>query len=209
MEKIKAYFPKLTEEQLHQFEKLGPLYKEWNQKINVISRKDIDNVYLHHILHSLSIAAVVRFRSDSEILDLGTGGGFPGIPLAILFPNVKFTLIDGTLKKIKVVKEVVEALELKNVEAMQMRAEELKKRRFDFVVTRAVAKMPQLALWSQRLLKKDHVHPIPNGVLALKGGYIKAEIKELPKGNYTELYSIQEFFKEHYFEEKYVVYLQQ
>lgn len=209
MEKIKAYFPKLTEEQLLQFEQLGPLYKEWNQKINVISRKDIDNIYLHHVLHSLSIAAVVRFRSDAEILDLGTGGGFPGIPLAILFPNVKFTLIDGTLKKIKVVKEVVEALGLENVEAMQMRAEELKKRRFDFVVTRAVAKMPQLALWSQRLLKKDNVHPLPNGVLALKGGYMKAEIKELPKGNYSELYRIQEFFKEPYFEEKYVVYLQQ
>jgi len=110
MEKIKAYFPKLTEEQLLQFEKLGPLYKDWNQKINVISRKDIDNIYLHHVLHSLSIAAVVRFRSDAEILDLGTGGGFPGIPLAILFPNVKFTLIDGTLKKIKVVLEVVELL---------------------------------------------------------------------------------------------------
>ncbi len=209
MEKIKTYFPKLTAEQLLQFEKLGPLYKDWNQKINVISRKDIDNIYEHHVLHSLSIAAVVRFRSDAEILDLGTGGGFPGIPLAILFPNVKFTLIDGTLKKIKVVQEVIATLGLTNVEAMQMRAEELKKRRFDFVVTRAVARMSQLAIWCQRLLKSKHVHPLPNGILALKGGHIKAEIKELPKGNYSELYRIQEFFKESYFEEKYVVYLQQ
>ncbi len=208
MECIQQYFPNLTEQQLEQFRKLGPLYQDWNQKINVISRKDIDNIYEHHILHSLAIAAVLRFRANSEILDLGTGGGFPGIPLAILFPDTKFTLIDGTLKKIKVVQAVKEALDLKNVEAMQMRAEELKKRRFDFIVTRAVARLPQLQLWSERLLKSKHVHPLPNGLVALKGGRVQEEITELPKGSYAETYSIQDFFKEPYFEEKFVVYVQ-
>ena len=141
-------------------------------------------------------------------MDLGTGGGFPGIPLAILFPDTKFTLIDGTLKKIKVVKEVKEAIGLKNVEAMQMRAEELKKRRFDFVITRAVARLPQLVQWSERLLKSKHVHPLPNGLIALKGGRVQEEIKELPKGSYAELYPIKDFFQEPYFEEKFVVYVQ-
>ena len=208
MEKINTYYPNLSTEQRTQFEQLGPLYKDWNQKINVISRKDIDNIYTHHILHSLAIAAVIRFRSKAEVLDLGTGGGFPGIPLAILFPNVQFTLIDGTLKKIKVVKAVIEALDLKNVEAQQMLAEELKRRKFDFIVTRAVARLPQLSLWAQPLLKRKDVHPLPNGLIALKGGNIHTEIKEMPKGHYTEFYPIQEFFKEAYFEEKYVVYTQ-
>jgi len=208
MEKINTYYPNLSTEQQALFEQLGPLYKDWNQKINVISRKDIDNIYTHHILHSLAIAAVIRFRSDAEVLDLGTGGGFPGIPLAILFPNVQFTLIDGTLKKVKVVQAVIEALDLKNVEAQQMRAEELKKRKFDFVVTRAVARLHQLTIWTKPLLKRKDVHPVPNGLIALKGGNIQAEIKEMPKGHYTEIYPIQDFFKEAYFEEKYVVYTQ-
>ena len=208
MELIQQYFPNLTEQQQEQFRQLSPLYQDWNQKINVISRKDIDNIYEHHVFHSLAIAAVIRFRANSEILDLGTGGGFPGIPLAILFPDTKFTLIDGTLKKIKVVKEVKEAIGLKNVEAMQMRAEELKKRRFDFVITRAVARLPQLVQWSERLLKSKHVHPLPNGLIALKGGRVQEEIKELPKGSYAELYPIKDFFQEPYFEEKFVVYVQ-
>ena len=208
MELIQQYFTNLTEQQQEQFRQLGPLYQDWNQKINVISRKDIDNIYEHHVFHSLAIAAVIRFRANSEILDLGTGGGFPGIPLAILFPDTKFTLIDGTLKKIKVVKEVKEAIGLKNVEAMQMRAEELKKRRFDFVITRAVARLPQLVQWSERLLKSKHVHPLPNGLIALKGGRVQEEIKELPKGSYAELYPIKDFFQEPYFEEKFVVYVQ-
>ncbi len=208
MELIQQYFPNLTEQQQEQFRQLGPLYQDWNQKINVISRKDIDNIYEHHVFHSLAIAAVIRFRANSEILDLGTGGGFPGIPLAILFPDTKFTLIDGTLKKIKVVKEVKEAIGLKNLEAMQMRAEELKKRRFDFVITRAVARLPQLVQWSERLLKSKHVHPLPNGLIALKGGRVQEEIKELPKGSYAELYPIKDFFQEPYFEEKFVVYVQ-
>ena len=156
----------------------------------------------------MAIAAVIRFRAGSEILDLGTGGGFPGIPLAILFPDTKFTLIDGTLKKIKVVQAAIEGLDLKNVEAMQMRAEELKKRRFDFIVTRAVARLPQLIIWSERLIKSKHVHPLPNGLIALKGGRVPTEIKELPKGHYAELYPINDFFEEDYFEEKFVVYVQ-
>lgn len=208
MEIIQNYFPQLTDKQQEQFIQLGPLYQDWNQKINVISRKDIENIYEHHVLHSLAIAAVIRFRAGSEILDLGTGGGFPGIPLAILFPDTQFTLIDGTLKKIKVVQAVVEALELKNVEAMQMRGEELKKRRFDFVVSRAVARLPQLMHWCERLMKSKHVHPLPNGLIALKGGRVEAEIKELPKGHYTELYPINDFFQQEYFEEKFVVYVQ-
>jgi len=208
MEIIHKYFPKLTDKQQEQFTKLAPLYQDWNQKINVISRKDIENIYDHHVLHSLAIAAVIRFRAGSEILDLGTGGGFPGIPLAILFPETKFTLIDGTLKKIKVVQAAIEGLGLENVEAMQMRAEELKKRRFDFIVTRAVARLPQLMQWSERLMKSKHVHPLPNGLIALKGGRVQAEIKELPKGHYAELYPINDFFDEEYFEEKFVVYVQ-
>lgn len=209
MEAIQQYFPKLTEEQQEQFAKLAPLYQEWNQKINVISRKDIDNIYKHHILHGLAIAPIIRFRANAEILDLGTGGGFPGIPLAILFPDTKFTLIDGTLKKIKVVKAVVEALQLKNVEALQQRAEELKKRKFDFVISRAVARLPQLVQWSERLIKSKHAHPLPNGLIALKGGrQVQAEVKELPKGHYAEIYPISDFFKEAYFEEKFVVYVQ-
>ena len=208
MDILQQYYPNLTERQQEQFAKLAPLYQDWNQKINVISRKDIDNVYEHHVLHSLAIAAVIRFRADAEILDLGTGGGFPGIPLAILFPDTKFTLIDGTLKKIKVVKAVAETLQLENVEAMQQRAEELKKRRFDFVVSRAVARLPQLVQWTERLIKSNHVHPLPNGLITLKGGRVQTEIKELPKGSYAELYPISEFFEEAYFEEKFVVYVQ-
>jgi 16S rRNA (guanine527-N7)-methyltransferase len=205
MEQILSYFPNLTEKQQAQFQQLGALYEDWNQKINVISRKDIDNLYTRHVLHSLAIMPVVRFRSGADILDLGTGGGFPGIPLAIMYPDVNFTLIDGTRKKIHVVQEVVEALGLENVKAQQIRAEELKGK-FDFVVTRAVAKMSKLLVWSQRLLKTKERHALPNGILALKGGNIDAEMKELPKGNYIEIYPINDFFKEEEFAEKYVIY---
>ena len=207
METILQYFPNLTPQQIDHFQQLEDLYRDWNQKINVISRKDIDNLYLRHVLHSLAIPAVVRFRSDADILDLGTGGGFPGIPLAILYPDVNFTLIDGTRKKIHVVEEVAKTLELKNVTAKQIRAEELKGK-FDFIVTRAVARLDKLVLWSQRLLKNKERHAIPNGILALKGGAIQAEIKELPKGNYIEVYDIIDIFKELTFEDKYVVYVQ-
>ena len=207
MDKIFSYFPDLTETQQKQFSQLGDLYKDWNQKINVISRKDIDNLYVRHVLHSLAIPPVVRFRTGADILDLGTGGGFPGIPLAILYPEVNFTLIDGTRKKIHVVQEVVDAIGLTNVTARQIRAEELKAK-FDFVVTRAVARLDKLIMWSQRLIKNKENHAIPNGILALKGGDVKSEAKAIPKGNYVEIYPINDFFKEEEFKEKYVIYVQ-
>ena len=208
MTEILKYFPNLTDTQKEQFGQLLPLYKEWNDKINVISRKDIDNLYEHHVLHSLAIAKVMTFKDGAEILDLGTGGGFPGIPLAILYPSVSFTLIDGTAKKIRVVQEVATALGLTNITAMQMRVEELKNQQFDFVVTRAVTVLDQLMRWSYKLIKKKHQHALPNGILALKGGNIREEIKAMGKGQYAEISYIQKYFKEAYFEDKAVVYVQ-
>jgi len=207
MELIREYFPKLTEKQIDQFTQLEELYVDWNSKINVISRKDIDNLYERHILHSLAIAKFIKFRTGSKIVDLGTGGGFPGIPLAILFPNVSFTLIDGTRKKITVVNAVAEAIGLENAVGLQARAEELKMR-FDFVVTRAVATLDKLRPWTQRLVHQKDVHPIPNGLIALKGGRINAEIATLGKGTYVETYPLSDYFKEDFFEEKYLVYVQ-
>ncbi|MFT4759056.1 MAG: 16S rRNA (guanine527-N7)-methyltransferase [Paraglaciecola sp.] len=208
MDILKKYFPDLTEMQLEQLARLPQLYKEWNAKINVISRKDVDNIEGRHILHSLSLIPIVRFRSGADILDLGTGGGFPGIPLAIFYPDVNFHLVDGTAKKIRVVQEIIDALGLKNVKAEQMRAEEIKNKRYDFVACRAVASIDKLHNWTLRLFKKEHQHALPNGLLTLKGGDLTKELKLLPKGNYVEKYRIQDFFKEDYFEEKYVVYLQ-
>lgn len=207
MEALLEHFPKLTEQQIAQFEQLGPLYREWNDKINVISRKDIDQLYPHHILHALAIPQVVKFRTGAKILDLGTGGGLPGIPLAILYPNVQFTLIDGTRKKIKVVQEIIDAIGLENAEAKHIRAEELKDR-FDFVVCRAVASLDKLVPWTQRLLKREERHALPNGLLTLKGGDLKSEIKALGKGHYVELFPITDYFKMDYYIEKYVVYVQ-
>ncbi len=195
MNEILKYFPHLTDSQKQQFEQLLPLYKEWNEKINVISRKDIDNMYIHHVLHSLAIAKVVTFKDSAQILDLGTGGGFPGIPLAILYPSVSFLLVDSIGKKIKVVQEVATALGLKNVEARHTRAEDIKNRKFDFVVTRAVATLDKLVPWCFPLIKKQHIHALPNGLLALKGGNMKEEIKALGKGHYAEVNSITQFFK--------------
>jgi len=208
MEEFIDYFPDLTEEQLAQFAQLGELYAEWNAKINVISRKDIDNIYEKHILHSLAIAKVMRFEPGADVLDLGTGGGFPGIPLAILFPETKFTLVDGIRKKITVVQGVAEALGLKNVVAKQARAEEMKDQKFDFIVTRAVASLDKLMVWTQRLFKKDQQHFMPNGLIALKGGDLKKEIKTLGKGHYVEKYSVWDFFEGEFFEEKFVIYVQ-
>ena len=208
MKLIKKYFPKLTGHQLEQFAALDGLYRDWNSKINLISRKDIDNLYERHIVHSLAIAKYLTFQSGAEILDVGTGGGFPGIPLAIFFPEANFHLIDGTKKKIMVVQDVIEKLGLKNATAQQMRAEELKNRKFDFVVTRAVAVLPTLLLWSRKLFKEEQQHAMPNGLISLKGGNVKKEIGSLPNGEFAEAYPISKMFKEEYFEEKYVVYLQ-
>ncbi len=208
---ITKYFPELDPVQLAQFDQLEPLYREWNEKINVISRQDIENLEERHILHSLAIAKVIQFEPGSMILDLGTGGGFPGIPLAILFPESQFVLVDGTGKKIRVVQEVAQALGLENVTAIHGRAEEIKMNgQFDFVLSRGVASLERLLVWSQKFLKKKHVHVLPNGILALKGGDLKAEIRELPgKGKeYTEVFPIRNFFREAFFDEKWVVYAQ-
>lgn len=208
MDVILKYFPNLSELQLAQLAQLDALYRDWNEKINLISRKDIDHLYEHHVLHSLAIAKFIEFQPNASVLDIGTGGGFPGIPLAILFPQTRFTLIDGTLKKIKVVQAVAEVLQLKNVAARQIRAEELKNIYFDFVVSRAVTTLDKLWEWSHNLLKNKHLHAIPNGLIILKGGDIKTEIKSLPKGSYTEVVPVTDYFKTPYFEEKWLVYVQ-
>ncbi len=190
---------------------LPDLYREWNTKINVISRQDIDNLEERHILHSLAIAKFIKFKSGSAILDLGTGGGFPGIPLAILFPEVSFTLVDSIGKKIKVVQEVAQAVQLTNVQAIHSRAENLNKKiQFDFVISRAVAPLTNLMDWSFQLMKKKQQHAYPNGLLALKGGDLRAEIQALPgKGKgYTEVIPIRKYFDLPFFEEKCVIYVQ-
>jgi 16S rRNA (guanine527-N7)-methyltransferase len=211
MKLLDKYFPNLTAEQRARFQQLEPLYADWNSKINVISRQDIEHLEVHHVLHSLAIAKAIQFKPEAKILDLGTGGGFPGIPLAIFFPETQFTLVDGTGKKIRVVQEVAAASGLENVTALHARAEELKMNgQFDFVLSRGAAPLDKLLIWSQRLLKKKHLHVYPNGIFALKGGDLRAEIKALPgKGeSYSEVFPIQDFFKEEFFKEKYVVYVQ-
>lgn len=208
MDYILKYFPNLTERQQAQFEQLDSLYREWNQKINVISRKDIDNLYLHHILHSLAIAKVTQFKPGAKVLDLGTGGGLPAIPLAILFPETTFIAIDGTRKKITVVNEIAQAAGLDNLTGLHQRVEDRKKREFDFVVTRAVALLEKLAPWSMRLIHDQQRHVQPNGLLALKGGKVKEELKALPRKTYSEIYPIADMFEEAFFAEKSVVYVQ-
>lgn len=210
MKTVAHYFPGLSPQQYARFDRLPALYAEWNAKINVVSRQDIDNLEERHVLHSLAIAKVFSFLPGAHLLDLGTGGGFPGIPLAILFPEVRFTLADGTGKKITVVREIAQALELTNVSALHSRAEDLRPGQFDYVLSRGVAPLDKLLAWSHRLLKRQHRHPYPNGIIALKGGDLKSEINALPgKGSdYTELFPIQDFFPEPFFEEKYVVYVQ-
>ncbi|RAR47779.1 16S rRNA (guanine(527)-N(7))-methyltransferase RsmG [Flavobacterium lacus] len=203
MEEILKYFPNLSENQVLQFEKLGELYPEWNAKINVISRKDIDELYVKHVLHSLGIAKVMEFQPKSTVLDVGTGGGFPGIPLAILFPETRFYLIDVIAKKIKVVNEVATALGLKNVKAEQLRAENVKGD-FDFIVSRAVTNMPDFVSWIKDKIKKQNNHELKNGILYLKGGDLTEELKDFPKA--TE-YNLSDYFSEEFFETKKVVHL--
>jgi 16S rRNA (guanine527-N7)-methyltransferase len=211
MDLLKKYFPNLPAEQVALFERLPALYSEWNDKINVISRQDIENLEERHILHSLAVAAFFQFKPDARVLDLGTGGGFPGIPLAIMFPAVSFTLVDGTGKKIRVVQEIAAALDLKNVEARHARVEELRMfGQFDFVLSRGVAPIDKLLNWSKKLLKTRHKHAYPNGIIALKGGDLRKETDALPgKGkNYTEIFPIREKFTEPFFDEKFVLYVQ-
>jgi 16S rRNA (guanine527-N7)-methyltransferase len=203
MDKILNYFPNLTDLQKEQFAKLDLLYHDWNTKINVISRKDIDELYTKHILHSLGIAKIITFEPGTYVLDVGTGGGFPGIPLAILFPETRFYLIDVIAKKIKVVQAVAEALELKNVKAEQLRAE-LVKGDFDFIVSRAVTNMPDFVSWIKDKTKKNNKHELKNGILYLKGGDLTEELATFPKA--TE-YNLSDFFEEEFFETKKVVHL--
>lgn len=207
MDIILKYFPDLTDTQREQFAALQGLYSEWNEKINVVSRKDIDNLYERHILHSLAIAKMVRFNPGAQVLDLGTGGGLPGIPLAILFPETKFTLADGTGKKIRVANSIIDKIGLKNAAAKHTRAEDLN-RKFDFVLARAVTRLNRLYEWTRKLLKRKQSHGTPNGLITLKGGNVNAEIAELPGNQYVEVYVISDFFEEEYFEEKFVVYVQ-
>ena len=203
MDEILKYFPNLTAIQKEQFEKLDFLYHDWNEKINVISRKDIDALYTKHILHSLGIAKIIQFEPGTYVLDVGTGGGFPGIPLAILFPETRFYLIDVIAKKIKVVQAVAEGLELKNVRAEQMRAENVKGD-FDFIVSRAVTNMPDFVSWVETKIKKNNKHELKNGILYLKGGDLSEELKDFPKA--TE-YNLADFFEDEFFETKKVVHL--
>lgn len=203
MDEILKQFPYLTDIQKEQFEKLNFLYHDWNAKINVISRKDIDELYTKHVLHSLGIAKVIKFEPGTFVLDVGTGGGFPGIPLAILFPETRFYLIDVIAKKIKVVQAVVDGLELKNVKAEQKRAE-LVKGDFDFIVSRAVTNMPDFVSWIKDKIKKKSKHELKNGILYLKGGDLTEELKDFPKA--TE-YNLSDFFEDEFFETKKVVHL--
>ncbi len=208
-ELIKQHFPEITAEQEAQFAALDEQYRTWNARINVISRKDIDNLYVNHVLHSLAIARVVRFTAGAKILDLGTGGGFPGIPLAILFPEAHFHLVDGIAKKIRVCQEVIDGIGLKNCHAEQKRAEEIRQQGYDFIVTRAVARIDKLAEWSMRLITHKQRHALPNGILALKGLGLAEEMAVLPKGAYLEEHAIKDLFPGHdFFQEKAVVYLQ-
>ncbi|MDX6183860.1 16S rRNA (guanine(527)-N(7))-methyltransferase RsmG [Flavobacterium sp. Fl-77] len=203
MDEILKYFPDLNDIQIEQFQKLDFLYHDWNEKINVISRKDIDALYTKHILHSLGIAKIMKFEPGATVLDVGTGGGFPGIPLAILFPETRFYLIDVIAKKIKVVQGVVDALELKNIKAEQKRAE-LVKGDFDFIVSRAVTNMPDFVSWIHDKIKKQHKHTLKNGILYLKGGDLTEELASFPKAT---LYDLSTIFEDEFFETKKVVHL--
>lgn len=204
METLLGHFPRLTPAQRDRFQELEGLYRHWNARINVISRKDIDNLMVHHVLHSLSIAKIISFIKGTRIMDIGTGGGFPGIPLAIMFPHCRFTLVDSVAKKAVVAQEVANALGLDNVSVVRTRAEEYPEK-FDFVVSRAVAPIPQLIEWTEKNVRPGGANPLANGMIFLKGGDITAELK--PYRRYCEKWSIQNFFAEEYFEQKYIVFI--
>jgi len=203
MELIKKYFDNLSEKQLEQFSKLQELYQDWNLKINVVSRKDIDELYLRHVLHSLGIAKVMEFKAGAKVMDVGTGGGFPGIPLAILFPETQFHLVDSIGKKIKVVNEVVEGLGLENVKTTHGRVEEVDET-YDFIVSRAVAQMETFHRWVKNKVKKKENHALKNGILYLKGGDLTEELQNFPK---AKIYNLTDYFKEDFFETKKVVHI--
>ncbi len=204
MELIQKYFPNLSNEQQQQFAALDALYRDWNAKINVISRKDIDNLYEHHVLHSLAIGKMIHFRPGTKILDFGTGGGFPGIPLAILFPECQFKLIDGTGKKIRVAQEVCTAIGLKNCQPCHLRGEE-EKGKYDFIVSRAVMPLPDLVKIVRKNMSKEQHNALPNGIICLKGGDLQAELQ--PYRHITQCDELCQWFSEPWFKEKYVIYL--
>ena len=204
MEKILKYFPNLSDEQRRQFEMLDELYKDWNSKINVISRKDIDNLYEHHVLHSLAIAKLLRFKPQTKILDFGTGGGFPGVPLAIMFPECSFKLIDGTGKKIRVATEVAQAIGLKNVEAEHLRGED-EKGKYNFVISRAVMPLPDLMKIVRKNIAATSCNALPNGVICLKGGELQAELR--PFARIAQVTPISNWFDEEWFKQKNIIYI--
>ena len=204
MNEILKYFPNLDEHQQKMLGMLNDLYSDWNQKINVISRKDIDNLYEHHVLHSMAIAKTINFRKGTQILDLGTGGGFPGIPLAILFPECRFKLIDGTGKKIKVVNEVANAIGLENVEAVQLRGEE-ENGKYDFIVSRAVMPLPDIVRMMRKNISRDNRNAMGNGIFCLKGGNVESEIRLFKK--VAEVMPLSMWFNEEWFKEKQLIYL--
>ena len=205
MELLTKYFPDLQPKQLQQFENLSALYQDWNQKINVVSRKDIDEIYLRHVLHSLAIAKFISFNPESKIIDVGTGGGFPGIPLAILFPETQFVLVDSIAKKIKVVNEVTQGLELKNVKTINDRVENTKGH-YDFIISRAVAAMPTFVHWTKGKIAKHSNHFIRNGIIYLKGGDLSEELKSYRN---AEVITLTNYFEEDFFKTKKIVYLPQ
>ena len=204
MNEILEYFPHLTDKQIEQFKALQALYEDWNQKINVISRKDISNLYSHHVLHSLAIAKAINFKAGTTIMDFGTGGGFPGIPLAIMFPKCKFKLIDGTGKKIMVANEVIKAIGLTNVVAEHIRGEE-EKGKYNFIVSRAVMPLPDLIKIVKKNISKEQNNALPNGVIALKGGNTEGEIHEHKK--LAEITPLSNWFKDDWFKEKSLIYI--
>ena len=204
MRQLLKYFPSLTDVQQAQYAALDALYRDWNSKINVISRKDIDNLYERHVLHSLAIAELIRFKPGTTVMDLGTGGGFPGIPLSIMFPDVKFLLVDSTKKKLLVCQEVANALGLRNVETRWCRAEEVRQQ-FHFVVSRAVMPLPDLVRIAQKNISREQINAIPNGLLCLKGGELEQEAR--PLGKAAEITSLSEYFEEPFFETKKLVYV--
>jgi len=204
MDIILKYFPDLNEEQKEKFTRLKPIYEEWNEKINVISRKDMEYFYEKHVLHSLGIAKVMEFQPGTKVLDIGTGGGFPGIPLAIMFPDTHFHLVDSIGKKITVVKDVAKALKLSNVEAQQIRAEELV-RKYDFIISRAVTRFANFYPWVKGKFKREDFNEFPNGILLLKGGDVDEEMEETPASYVT--YHLHDYFKEEFFKTKKVVYV--